>query len=143
MPEFIYIDTDQRYHEEYFREGPRTAFGASFESLTRREYPLMLRLFCLVFSSLVLFFACFVLAFVLLFTAINLVTFFTLTDFWKRTKSLWEQLKKLFVSGIGLLVAVVSPAFGFSIIMVYFLLKGARMDEDWVSRMMREKFYRG
>lgn len=142
LPEFIYIETNQDYREEYFRENPKMEFGRTFESLTRKEYPLMLRLFCLVFAGFVLSFSLMVFFFVALFTLINLVTFFTLPQFRKRTKELWLQLKKLFVSGIGLLVAVISPPFGFAIIMVYFLLKGARMEEDWVSRVMSERFYR-
>jgi hypothetical protein len=143
LPDFIYIDSEKSTREqESFKGQFRGEMGTHFEKMADKEYPLMLRLFCFVFSALVFLVSLIALMFFLFFLLINLVTFFQMEAFWKQTKNLWEQLKKLIVSGIGLAVAVISPAFGFSIIMVYMLLKGSAMDEDWVSRVMKERFNR-
>jgi len=141
MPDFIFVDSESEYREEAYG-GYQREFDPEFQKMAVKEYPLILRFFCLIFSALILLVSAVAFLFVLFFFAGNLLTFFQMDQFWKQTKNLWEQLKKLFVSGLGLAIAVISPAFGFSIIMVYLLLKGSTMDEDWVSRMMKDRFYR-
>lgn len=141
MPDFIFVDRENGYEEESFR-GYQQEFDPTFQKMAVKEYPLILRFFCLIFSALILLVSAVAFLFVIFFFLANLITFFKMDQFWKQTKNLWVQLKKLFVSGMGLAIAVISPAFGFSIILVYLLLKGATMDEDWVSRMMKERFYR-
>lgn len=144
IPEYIYIDSKENFSQEepFSTHYEHKEHRYSFEQLAHKEYPFVLRIVCLFVASLVLSFTALVLFLFMIFFFANAVTFFHFENFWKGTKQLWEQIKKLFVCGLGLTVAVVSPAFGLSMIMLYFVVKGSNMNEDWVSRTMKDQFYR-
>jgi hypothetical protein len=136
LPDFIYIDSDKSHREQKPFHGQ-----IRFDKMAEREYSLKLRFFCLALSVLVFLFSFFAFVFFLFFLLLNALTLFQLSAFWKQTQNLWQQLKKLFVCGIGLGFAAVSPAFGFSVIMVYMLLKGSAMEEGWVSKIVKDRFH--
>jgi hypothetical protein len=140
LPEFIYIETEN--HEEQGSRGYQEEFRASFDKMEGRNYPFSVRLVCLISALFLLFAVLLTTPFLLVFFLINLVTVFQLTAFWERTKQLWNAYRKLFVTLLGLFVAVFSPAFGLSIIMMYFMMRGQQSDQQWVSRIMEARFRR-
>lgn len=142
LPEFVYVEEEGEWRQEEPFEHFKEHFSHSAEMMKKQHYPLALRIFCLIGSLFLFAFTFFVLIYVALSLVVNILTFFRMRGFWERTKSWWGALKKTFVTSSGLLVAVFSPAFGLAIIMVYFLLLGQSMDEQWATRILKSRLYR-
>ncbi|NGX43689.1 MAG: hypothetical protein K940chlam7_01989 [Chlamydiae bacterium] len=141
LPDFIFVEEEEGSHGESY-----TSFQEQFYRSTglmeKRSYSVALRFAFLVCSLFLLFIFCIALPFVIIFFLLNLLTLFKAMAYWERTKQLWGKAKTVFVTAMGLLIAVFSPPFGMAVIMVYFLLKGQSMEQQWVSRIMKERFNR-
>lgn len=141
MPEFIYVDPDV----ETEREAPDLGgFGqeyfTSFQTFKKKDSSIMVRVVSF-FGALILLGAVILgLPFFLLFLALNLITFFKMKPFWEQTIKLWEYIKRVLAVIVGLFVAVFSPSFGLTIIMVYFLLQGQRLENQFMMKLMKSRF---
>src|ERR1700733_8987960 len=136
LPEFVYVDVDREdeakkfsgFEEQYFR---------SFQALKHKGSSISVRITCLLGSLLLIVTVAFAVPFLLLFAILNALTFFKMKLFWLQTKKLWMYLKRALVVTLGFAVAVFSPSFGLTIIMIYFLLQGQQMENQFMMKLMR------
>jgi hypothetical protein len=136
LPEFIFVDVDREseaqktsgFEEQYFR---------SFQALKHKDSSISLRITCLLGALLLLVTLMFAIPFLLLFLLFNVLTFFKIQSFWAQTKKLWLYLKRALVMALGFSVAVFSPSFGVTLIMIYFLLQGQKMENHFMMKLMR------
>ncbi len=138
-PEFIYVETEH-YDEGHEFGGFQKEFQQSYQKMETKNYPAAVRMVCFVCSFFLILFLLLAAPFLLLFVGINLLTFFQLKLFWEKTVQLWSMFKRMFVTALGLLIAVLSPAFGLSVIMVYFMMSGGNYERDWVARVFKNRF---
>jgi len=141
MPEFIFVEEGKTEEGETIG-GFKEEFKESVSQMENRAYPVSVRIVCLLVAFFLSIVVLISIPFLLGFFSLNLVTFFQMEAFWKRTQKFWDTFKKLFVTVLGLVIAFFSPAFGLSVIMVYFMMRGQQMDQVWVNRMMQSRFYR-
>lgn len=57
----------------------------------------------------------------------------------KQTIRYWKQLKKAVVIALGLFIATLSPAFGFGMILLYFVLQGEEINNSFLNQMMKSR----
>ena len=135
-PDYIYVDTEDYDPGREFG-GFQKEFKYSYQKMGARSYPVTVRIICLLCALFLLFFLLLATPFILLFLSINIVTLFQLDAFWKRTKMVWSTYSKMLITALGLLVGVISPALGISLIMVYFMMRGQEGDDIWVEKIFR------
>lgn len=141
MPEFIFVEEGKTEDGKKYGEF-KEEFQESVHKMEDRAYPISVRIVCLIMALFLSIIVLISIPFLLGFLSINLVTFFQMGPFWERTQQFLETFKKLFVTVLGLIIAFFSPAFGLSVIMVYFMMRGQQMDQQWVSRIMESRFYK-
>lgn len=137
IPEFIYVEPEVEDDRKGFR---REEEYQSIHSLQSQRFPFGMRILFLFLSCLLLFFLIIVAPIVLLLTGFNLLTMRKIENFNKNTIQLWGAFKKMVVVALGLLVAIFSPAFGISIIMIYFMMHKDNFGKVWMERIMKPSF---
>lgn len=138
LPEFIFVDADREsetpryggFEEQYFR---------SFQTLKHKDSSISVRITCLLGALLLSVIVALATPLLLLCVILNVLTFFKGKNFWLQTKKLWMYLKRACVVILGFLVALFSPSFGLTIIMIYFLLQGQRMENDFMMKLLRSR----
>lgn len=140
MPEFIYVDSGREEIRGSYQQFSQQEYIQSFQKIGTIHFPISIRFICLLLALVMFLTAAFVSIFVALFFMLNILTFFQAKQFWAKTKELWIRLKKVIVTAFGALIGVFSPAFGFSIILVYLMLQGGTQNEDWVTRIIRSSY---
>lgn len=140
-PEFIYVETEDYQTGREFG-GFQEEFKQSYEKMGAREYPLAVRFVCFVSAFFLLFFLLLATPFLIAFAVINILTFFQWDAWAQKTKQVWQSYSKMFVTMFGLLLAVISPAFGISVILVYLMMSGQKKDDVWVNRIFEARFKR-
>lgn len=151
LPDFVVVDAKFDGHgsiedetglnEDSFQEY-RKEYNSSFGKVAATERPFLTRFVCLFFSLFFFLLSVVLITISIFFLLVNLITLFQMDRLWKQTRILLLISKKLFLLGTGLAIAVISPTFGFSLIMVYLMLKGSAADDDWISTMMKNQFFR-
>ncbi len=135
-PDTIYVETEDYEPGREFG-GFQKEFQHSYEKMGARSYPISVRVVCLFCSLFILFFLLLATPFLLFFLGVNILTLFQWDAFKQRTKVIWFTYSKMLVTALGLLVAVLSPALGISIILVYFMMQGQKSEDVWVERIFR------
>ena len=138
-PEFIYVETED-YNAGHEFGGFQEEFKQSYEKMGTRQYPAAVRFVCFVSAFFLAFFLLLATPFLLFFVGVNILTFFQWDSFSTRTQQVWETYSKMFVTTIGLLIAVISPALGLSVILVYLMMKGQKTDNMWVNRIFEARY---
>jgi hypothetical protein len=137
LPDYIYVDekSDEKtkgdFGEKYF---------TSLNNLNARTYPFALRLMTL-FGAIILGFWMFLLGACLgVLALVSAVFFFQ----WKELNQLTHRFSKivcrLFAISLSLLVATWDPAFGFGIILLYFMLQGEKLETGFMGRILKKQF---
>lgn len=128
-PEFIVIEEpDEAESKEYYH---------SFMSLERSHYSPLVRFFFFLGSFLIVCFSFLLLILSVFYLVLNAATFFQVASFKQQLIRIWGRYKTVLVFSLGLFIATLSPPFGFSIILVYFMLQGQRLENTMMSRFMR------
>ncbi|MBS4168763.1 hypothetical protein [Parachlamydia sp. AcF125] len=141
LPEFIYIEDLQRGAEqEEIRKNPgEEKLYSSINQLEKKHYPWVLRAITF-FASLFLLVAIPFLLVVVLCNALFAVGLLgKFEPFNRQTIRYWKQLKKATVIALGLFTATLSPAFGFGIILMYFVLQGEELNNSFLEQMMKSR----
>lgn len=138
LPEFIFVDVDREEEAQKFRSFEEQYFR-SFQSLKHKDSSISVRVTCFLGALLLLIAVIFAAPFLLIFVILNVLTFFKAKPFWLQTKKLWMYLKRALVVALGFSVAVFSPSFGLTIIMIYFLLQGHQMQNQFMMKLMRSR----
>lgn len=133
-PEFIYVETEE-YHAGHEYGGFQEEFKESYQKMGSRQYPIAVRFVCFIGAFFLLFFLLLATPFLIVFTVINVLTLFQWKAWAQKTKQVWKTYSKMFVTVLGLLLAVISPAFGLSVILVYLMMNGQKTDDVWVNRI--------
>lgn len=141
LPEFIYIDDIQiEPDQEESRKSTREEnLYASINELEKARYPWLLRVLTF-FASLVLVVVIPILLIVVLCNALFAFgLLWKFEPFNKQTIRYWKQLKKAVVIALGLFIATLSPAFGFGMILLYFVLQGEEINNNFLNQMMKSR----
>lgn len=136
-PQFIFIE-EEKFQESHSQRSGAASEGSSvaLEQLGNLRYSWHVRLTALVFA---------VIAVVALFFALVLLLFSALGvcctgGFYTPARRLLSRMshwcRKAAVLALGFVVAILSPAFGFAIIVLYFILAGERLNQELLQRMM-------
>lgn len=144
LPEFVFIDEEKTYTYEPGEEFDpfEQRFEENFRGMKKAEYPFSVRVFCFAAAVVTFFLCALALPLLLFFFFGNLLTFSKVEVLRIRMEWLWGAFKKLFVVWLGVSIAVISPAFGFSVILIYLMLQGVNEEEDWIARTMKSRFRR-
>lgn len=138
-PEIIYID-DISIEPELEESTAQEQFYSSIHELGKgKHYPLFMRILTF-FASLALLI---LLPFFMLFAAAHglvagLVLFRNSASNAK-ARYYWKQLKKTIAVTLGLLIATISPSFGFGIIILYFLIQGEEIQNSFLNQVINRK----
>lgn len=143
-PEFIVVT--EEYKESSSGGEYKYQSSATFEPFEklRDVKPSFIVRFACLFSSMILFAAAFCGVFILLglcvLVLISLAQVPSLNQF---AKNYWSMLRKVFVTALGLFVAVFSPVFGFGIIILYFVLVVGGTNDPIFSKFFESSIYKG
>lgn len=122
-PDFIYVDHTYQHERSQGSEGASQAFE-SLRTMQQRHYPLSLRFFTLGASFIFAIWA----ALMLICTGVSIVIAALVlfkSDYGNgRIKAYWKYFRQSLVFMLGLFVAAFSPAFGISIIILYYVQQG-------------------
>lgn len=139
--DYIYVETEEYDPGQEFRghkyKGFQKEFRYSYQKMGTRSYPVSVRIICLLCAIFLFFFLLLATPLVLLFLAINTLTLFQWEAFWQRTKMVAGTYSKILVTTLGLLVGVISPALGISLILVYFMMLGQKSGDVWVEKIFK------
>lgn len=135
LPDFIYVDDGPHFEKPHF--GGFEEQFQSFGGIADKDFPLSVRALCLLGAIVLLLIVTAAIPFLLLFIFLNLISFFKSADLWSNTKKLWSHMKTGIVAIIGLVIAVFSPAFGISIIFLYYLLQGKKLENQIMMKLMK------
>lgn len=133
-PEFIYVETED-YHAGHEYGGFQEEFKQSYQKMGSKNYPIAVRFVCFVCAFFIFFFLLLATPFQVVFAVVNTLTLFQWKTWAQRTKQVWQTYSKMFVTVLGLLLAVISPPFGLSVILVYLMMNGQKTDDVWVQRI--------
>lgn len=144
-PEFIYVE-DVEVQDVRQRGGPqeepkRDALYESFVHLENSKYPNVIRVFTFIASLGFFLFSFLALAFVAFHLALAVLTFFQSKDVNAALKRSWAGYNTLLVFTLGCLIATISPAFGFGIVLVYFAVKGKKLENSLVGRIFQSRMH--
>lgn len=141
-PEFVIIDDGNHRQQTSSRASSgsqKVPPFTSIEQLSEAHYPLSIRLLCTLLSLLMVFSS---IAAAILTGIFALGVVFTLGKH-EYTRNLfdyfWGWWRKTLVLALGFFVAFFSPPFGFSIIIIYFVLMGEKLNQELLRRVMQTK----
>lgn len=149
---------DQKIHQPEFvvisDEFKESASGGEFQYQSTGQYESFEKLrdikpsfavrFAFLLMSLIFYAAAFLGLFILLsLCLLVVVTLGQVKGLNRFTSNYWKTIRKVFVTGSGLLVAVVSPAFGLGIIVLYFILVAGGTNDPVFSKLFESSIYKG
>lgn len=141
-PDFIYIEDvevqDVRGQQQQ-QEPKRDALYESFVHMENSKYPNVIRVFTLLAAAGFFLFSFLALAFVAFHLALAVLTLFQSDEVNKALKKSWSGYNTLLVFTLGCLIATFSPAFGFGVILVYFAVKGKKLENSLLGRIFQSK----
>ncbi|MEM1282647.1 MAG: hypothetical protein AAGG81_03755 [Chlamydiota bacterium] len=144
QPEFVVVT--EEYKESVSEGQYKYQSGKQYETFEklndiRPSFPIR---FACLFSSFILFCATiFGFCVFLLFCLSVCLTFGQVESLNNFTKSYWGTIRKVFVTAVGLLVAVFSPAFGLGIIVLYFIMVAGGTSDPVFSKFFESRLYKG
>lgn len=134
-PEFIIIDEESAEKERIQGRREEGSFS-SFEDLTDVKFPFSIRVVSFGLSLLMLMSA---IAAVLGIIGAGLISVLTL-GYYERSIALFHRCvnwwRKSSVLALGFFIAIFSPSFGFTIIIIYFLMLGEKISHDILKKML-------
>lgn len=140
-PDVIYIEDievqDVRQKQE--QEPKRDALYESFVHMENSKYPNVVRVFTLIAAVGFFLFSFLALAFVAFHLALAAITFFQSNEINQSLKKSWSGYNTLLVFTLGCLIATFTPAFGFGIILVYFAVKGKKLENSLLGRIFQSR----
>lgn len=140
-PDVIYIEDievqDVRQNQE--QEPKRDALYDSFVHMENSKYPNAVRIFTLIAAAGFFLFSFLALAFVAFHLALAVITFFQSNEINQSLKKSWSGYNTLLVFTLGCLIATFTPAFGFGIILVYFAVKGKKLENSLLGRIFQSR----
>jgi len=138
LPEFVFVDETEEKRERYSRFEGSEEYFEPFERLERASYPFVLRLFTFAIAAGLIAGGIIVVCGLAFSLGIAAICFFQVEPFNVVATRLWNALRKIAVISMGLFTATISPAFGFSMIMVYFLLRGEAESNALLNRILQQ-----
>lgn len=132
-PEFIVIEDTKEY-----------VYGSS--SLDRPEEeilkqkiknPISIRMLCFLALMATFIFIGALFSYLILILLIAMICFFQNEGFNRSLRRLWKVFKNSWVIAVGLALGIFSPALGFTVLLVYFSLKGSGKDRDLLRRTLK------
>lgn len=140
-PEFIYIEDVevQDVRQEQQQKPERDALYDTFVHMENSRYPNVIRIFTFIASLGFFLFSFLALAFVIFHLAFAVLTLFQSEDINKSLRKSWSGYNTLLVFTLGCLIATFSPAFGFGIILVYFAVKGKKLENSLLGRIFQSR----
>ncbi len=133
-PHVILLDDQQS--ERNYQEGKD--FFDSFHRFEKATYPMPFRFFTFT-ASLTLFLSSAILAcFLIISLFIGLLALYQSPTLNGPIHRIWKILRRLLVISLGLFIGSFSPAFGFGIVLLYFIMQGEKLNVSILSRMMNK-----
>lgn len=135
-PKFIIVEeevfkghTNERYNE-------KDDELKSFEKLKQVKYPILIRIICFFFTLLAFFSALSAFLGVVISLILTLITLGKYPQSQVAFRQCINWLKKSLVFLLGCSIAIFSPHFGFVLIVVYFLILGEKLDNQFIRRVV-------
>lgn len=135
-PEYVLLDAEESSEK---REETGDAFQ-TMRGIGAKKFPWSMRI-VIILAFVPVLLAAIVTLFALAFTfALAFITFFQSSEMNNNLKKAWETFKSVLAVILGLIIAIFSPAFGFSIIMLYFMLHQQEGRSAYVRRFFQSRF---
>lgn len=139
LPDFIYIDEhpqeEKWSHEKFY--GKSTSFS---KSLQGRHYPYFLRAITLIVGLALTTWVFLLFVALLAISLMALLTLLQFHDFNRLILHLWRWICRMSAFALALLVATLSPAFGFGIAAVYLTQHGESMESGMMGKIFNGRF---
>lgn len=143
-PDIIFVDKTKQTHEE--GEGQREEtfsqeqYYQSFQKLEEMRYPTALRVLTFFAAAGLVLAAGLLAVLSAFFFVLSAVTLFQVERLNQLAKIAWSGLQKVAAFFLGFFVATFSPALGFGIIILYFMLRGEGASDAILNRVMGMRF---
>lgn len=133
MPDYIYVEEDDQsnafsaQYKEYYN---------ALNRLQKYNYSWGIRLACLFVTALMTVYIA-LMGLLFLFTgALAALMLFRSESANIHFQQYWRRFRRSVVIGLGTCVAIISPAFGFGIVVLYFMLHGDKLNDTFFSRFL-------
>lgn len=138
LPEFIVIEEGEE-GEGYgtFGEEQEATFQAFQKIITGKRYPFSLHVWMFFLFLVTLTISCIAVFLLFLSLAIATLTLFQFKAFNNYAMMIWRNFRRMIVFTLGFAIAIFSPPFGFGIILLYFMLYGDALANQFAERMMK------
>lgn len=134
MPDSIYIEEESQ--ESPWTEGDN--YAQTMKKISRRHYSASFRVVTAMLSIPALIIAICLFIFCLISGALAGIGLFRNEGLNANFQKYWKWFRRACVFVLSLIVATLSPAFGFSIMFMYFMLQGEELDSPIISRFINE-----
>lgn len=135
QPEFIILEA-----EELPRSEEQSDIFETLKKVNAKHFPWGIRIIILTVFLFFFPILAILLLYVLIQAAVALVTFFQSPAAISNLQKAWTTFTNGIVMTLGLGIAIFSPAFGFSVIMLYFLLHRDNSGGVYVRRFFKSRF---
>lgn len=136
QPEYIILDKEEEPAQpQYAKE--QADYLTTLHKIGQMRFGVGIRFLCLVAGLVAAIATLFVAALSLIVVALGAITLFLSKDVNTQVLNSLRNVRKLLVITFGLLLAVVSPALGLGMIVLYFMLKGESLQQDIINKVVK------
>lgn len=136
QPEYIILDKEEEEPKhQYAKE--QADYLATLHKIGQMRFGVGLRILCLLGGVVAAIATTIVAALSLIVVAMGAITLFLSKDINEQVLKALRNVRKLIVITFGLLLAVLSPALGLGMIILYFMLKGESIQQDLINKVVK------
>lgn len=136
QPEYIILDKEEEQPQNQ-QSKEQADYLATLQKIGQLQFGFGLRFLCLIAGLVAAVATVIVGALALIVFGIGLITLFMSKEINEQVVKALRNVRKLLVITFGLFLAVLSPALGLGMIILYFMLKGEALQQDIVNRVIR------
>lgn len=137
-PEFIILDDSQEYMQRERGGSRRSEYFTVLQQLNGIKHGWSVRLIAFatfLFMLLSSAFVCVLFVVALVFAGL---AFYQSAELNKRLRKSWKNVKKMLAISLGLFLAILSPAFGFGVIILYLMLNHENIQQTFFTQVFKD-----
>lgn len=131
-PEIIYLDAS--YEEEAEKGYEQQRYWSAIGDLRKAHFPLGLRFLALFVGIIMGVFAAIACVGAIVWFAASLIALRQAAGFNTQAKKAWDLTCKCTTISFGCLLAVINPALGIGLVILYFMMTGQEMNDVFLKR---------